>query len=225
MTLSRTTCPRSRLPWTPPTSSAWKSCKPWSTWHPPIDQVLEEGVALLRETGLDAVGSLSIWKQPAEAIGLFASEVGADFVVVGHHRRSAIERWWHGSIGHSLLDRLPLQPVRFHATRGGKPFFLTARPCHWEIAISLAPILQSGFRRGDWRCGEEGARRPLPLRAAIRLCADPTCYERSDALGKEGGPVERGSPRAANVPARLSLWGGPSHDFGTFDRRSTWTAG
>lgn len=56
-----------------------------------IDQVLEEGLALLREAGLDAVGSLRIWKEPAEAIGLFASEVGADFVVVGHRRRSAIE--------------------------------------------------------------------------------------------------------------------------------------
>lgn len=72
-----------------------------------IDQVLEEGLALLREAGLDAVGSVKIWEEPAEAIGLFASEVGADFVVVGHHRRSAIDRWWHGSVGHALLDRLP----------------------------------------------------------------------------------------------------------------------
>lgn len=72
-----------------------------------IDQVLEEGLALLREAGLDAVGCVKIWEEPAEAIGLFASEVGADFVVVGHHRRSAIDRWWHGSVGHTLLDRLP----------------------------------------------------------------------------------------------------------------------
>lgn len=72
-----------------------------------IGDVLEEGLALLREAGLDAVGSVKIWEEPAEAIGLLASEVGADFVVVGHHRRSAIDRWWHGSVGHSLLDRLP----------------------------------------------------------------------------------------------------------------------
>jgi nucleotide-binding universal stress UspA family protein len=72
-----------------------------------IDKVLEEGLALLRQAGLDAVGSVKIWKEPAEAIGLFAREVGADVVVVGHHRRSAIDRWWHGSVGHSLLDRLP----------------------------------------------------------------------------------------------------------------------
>ena len=72
-----------------------------------IDKVLEEGLALLRQAGLDAVGSVRIWEEPAEAIDLFASEVGADLVVVGHHRRSAIDRWWHGSVGHSLLDRLP----------------------------------------------------------------------------------------------------------------------
>jgi nucleotide-binding universal stress UspA family protein len=72
-----------------------------------IDKVLEEGLALLRQAGLDAVGSVKIWKEPPEAIGLFAREVGADVVVVGHHRRSAIDRWWHGSVGHSLLDRLP----------------------------------------------------------------------------------------------------------------------
>lgn len=72
-----------------------------------IDKVLAEGLVLLRQAGLDAVGSVRIWEEPAEAIGLFASEVGADVVVVGHHRRSAIDRWWHGSVGHSLLDRLP----------------------------------------------------------------------------------------------------------------------
>lgn len=72
-----------------------------------IDKVLEEGLVLLREAGFDAVGSVKIWEEPAEAIGQFASEVGADFVVVGHRRRSAIDRWWHGSVGHTLLDRLP----------------------------------------------------------------------------------------------------------------------
>lgn len=45
-----------------------------------IDKVLQEGLALLREAGLDAVGSVRIWEEPADAIGMFASEVGADFV-------------------------------------------------------------------------------------------------------------------------------------------------
>ena len=72
-----------------------------------IGGVLEEGLALLRQAGLDAVGAVKMWEEPAEAIGLFASAIGADLVIVGHHRRSAIDRWWHGSIGHSLLDRLP----------------------------------------------------------------------------------------------------------------------
>jgi nucleotide-binding universal stress UspA family protein len=72
-----------------------------------IDKVLEEGLGLFREAGLDAAGAVKIREEPAEAIGLFASEIGADLVVVGHHRRTAFDRWWHGSVGHSLLDRLP----------------------------------------------------------------------------------------------------------------------
>ncbi|MDD3610327.1 MAG: universal stress protein [Halothiobacillaceae bacterium] len=72
-----------------------------------ISAILEIGLARLREAGLDATGSIRIWEAPAEAIGDFVREVGADLVIVGHHRRSALDRWWRGSVGHSLLDKLP----------------------------------------------------------------------------------------------------------------------
>ena len=72
-----------------------------------ISAILEKGLARLREAGLDATGSIRIWEAPAEAIGAFARKVGADLVIVGHHRRSALDRWWRGSVGHSLLDQLP----------------------------------------------------------------------------------------------------------------------
>ncbi|WP_369122967.1 universal stress protein [Noviherbaspirillum malthae] len=55
----------------------------------------------MREAGLDAAGSISMWEDPAEAIGAFAGKVEADLVIVGHHRRSALDRWWRGSVGHS----------------------------------------------------------------------------------------------------------------------------
>ena len=59
------------------------------------------------EAGLDAAGSISMWEDPAEAIGAFAGKIKADLVIVGHHRRSALDRWWRGSVGHSLIDQLP----------------------------------------------------------------------------------------------------------------------
>jgi nucleotide-binding universal stress UspA family protein len=49
---------------------------------------------------------LKVWEEPNEAIGAFARETGADLVIIGHHHRTAFSRWWHGSVGHSLLDQL-----------------------------------------------------------------------------------------------------------------------
>ncbi len=70
-------------------------------------EVLDKGVERLRERGLNISGTLRMWEDPTEAIADFADEIGADLVIVGHHRRSALDRWWCGSVGHSLLDQLP----------------------------------------------------------------------------------------------------------------------
>lgn len=40
------------------------------------------------EEGLEATGSMKVWKEPGEAIGAFAREIGADLVVLGHHHHS-----------------------------------------------------------------------------------------------------------------------------------------
>ena len=69
--------------------------------------ILEKGLARLREAGLDAAGSISMWEDPAEAIGAVAGKIKADLVIVGHRRRSGLDRWWRGSVGHSLIDQLP----------------------------------------------------------------------------------------------------------------------
>jgi nucleotide-binding universal stress UspA family protein len=42
--------------------------------------------------------------QPAEEIGKYAREVGADLIVVGHRRQSAFDRWWSGPKGAYLMD-------------------------------------------------------------------------------------------------------------------------
>ncbi len=72
-----------------------------------VNAIVDEGLARLRQAGIDATGSVRIGEDPAQAIGAVAREMGADLVVIGHHRRSAFDRWWRGSVGHSLLDHLP----------------------------------------------------------------------------------------------------------------------
>ncbi|MHB9117452.1 MAG: universal stress protein [Burkholderiales bacterium] len=40
---------------------------------------------------------LTMDEPPVEAIAAAVQETGADLVVIGHHRRSAIDRWWRGA--------------------------------------------------------------------------------------------------------------------------------
>ena len=49
--------------------------------------ILNEGVARLRKLGLDPTAKL-VRGQPAEEIGNFARQIGADLIVVGHRRQS-----------------------------------------------------------------------------------------------------------------------------------------
>lgn len=72
-----------------------------------VNAILETGLARLRQAGVEATGILRTDESSVEAIGAVAHETGADLVVVGHHQRSALDRWWRGSVGHSLLDHLP----------------------------------------------------------------------------------------------------------------------
>jgi len=79
-------------------------------------EVLEEGVAQLKERGGYAVtGHLAVG-EPVEEICRLATEIGADLIVVGHERRG-IARWWHGSVGKTLLDHAPCS-VFIGLTRG-----------------------------------------------------------------------------------------------------------
>jgi nucleotide-binding universal stress UspA family protein len=72
-----------------------------------IQKILDLGLAHFRESGLNVTGAVRMWEDPTEAIADFACDIGADLVIVGHHKRSALNRWWCGSVGHSLLDNLP----------------------------------------------------------------------------------------------------------------------
>ena len=65
--------------------------------------ILNEGAARLRKLGLDPTAKL-VRGQPAEEIGNFARQIGADLIVVGHRRQSAFDRWWSGPKGAYLMD-------------------------------------------------------------------------------------------------------------------------
>lgn len=70
-----------------------------------VEAVLEEGVSLLKERGIEVEGHLRAGL-PAHEISELATSLGADLVVVGHQQRGALARWWQGSVSASLLDRL-----------------------------------------------------------------------------------------------------------------------
>jgi len=68
-------------------------------------EVLDRGVERLTRLGMQPVAKL-VMGDPARAIGLFAREVRADLVVVGHQRRNMLERWWSGPTGAYISDHI-----------------------------------------------------------------------------------------------------------------------
>ncbi|HQU15810.1 MAG: hypothetical protein B7Z66_03425 [Chromatiales bacterium 21-64-14] len=70
-------------------------------------EILDEGVALLRGHGLTAEGHLA-QGEPSERIAAMARALKADLIVVGHRNRSRFARWWQGtSLSASLLEQSP----------------------------------------------------------------------------------------------------------------------
>jgi len=67
--------------------------------------ILDEGVARLKECGVEAEGSLE-YGNAADCISATAQRIGADLIVVGHRHRSRLARWWSESDEESLLERV-----------------------------------------------------------------------------------------------------------------------
>ena len=65
--------------------------------------VLNEGVARLRQLGFDPVAKLVRGSWPKKSV-TFAKQIEADLIVVGHRRQSAFDRWWSGPKGAYLMD-------------------------------------------------------------------------------------------------------------------------
>jgi nucleotide-binding universal stress UspA family protein len=75
----------------------------------PVDNyqaLLDRGVNVLKKLGFDPVARLVVG-EPAPQIGAFAREIDADLVVLGHRRRSFLERWWSGGTGGYVTEHVP----------------------------------------------------------------------------------------------------------------------
>jgi nucleotide-binding universal stress UspA family protein len=73
--------------------------------HEHFQTVLDDGVARLKGLGLTVDAEL-VSGDPARYIGACARRIGADLVVVGHRRKTLLERWWSGPSGAYLSDLL-----------------------------------------------------------------------------------------------------------------------
>jgi nucleotide-binding universal stress UspA family protein len=65
--------------------------------------LLKQAVAWLQERGIEPVAKIAMG-EPAPIIGKVAKEFTADLVVVGHHRKNFLSRWWSGSTNAYLSD-------------------------------------------------------------------------------------------------------------------------
>lgn len=71
-----------------------------------FEQILAEGAEKLRARGLQAEATLR-HGNPTEEILAVATAIGADLIVLGHHRRNAISRWWRGAVDTDILTEAP----------------------------------------------------------------------------------------------------------------------
>lgn len=72
---------------------------------PDVQKVLDEGKERLERMGFTPQARLE-FGDPAERIRSVAEEIGADLVVVGHHKQGALARWLLGSVTTSLSNTL-----------------------------------------------------------------------------------------------------------------------
>ena len=72
----------------------------------PLKELLDLGLARLARLGVTAEGAVRSG-EPAAVIGEAARAFAADLIVVGHRRKTLIERWWSGETGGYIVDRVP----------------------------------------------------------------------------------------------------------------------
>jgi len=72
-----------------------------------MQEVLDEGLARLKERGFTVEGHLAVG-EPVDEICRNARDLKCDLIVVGHRQKQSFAaRWWSGSVGATLLDYAP----------------------------------------------------------------------------------------------------------------------
>ena len=67
--------------------------------------ILDEGLERAKQIGLKVSGHI-VAGEPIDAISAWAESTNADLVVVGHRKRSLLERWWSGPSHATLSEQL-----------------------------------------------------------------------------------------------------------------------
>ncbi|CAG9231185.1 Usp domain-containing protein [Paraburkholderia tropica] len=81
------------------------SAVPFEAAESAAREILHDGVERLQQLGLAATGEFAVGRAIDE-IARVAALFGADLIVLGHHRRGPLARWWEGRDDRQLLDRV-----------------------------------------------------------------------------------------------------------------------
>jgi len=81
------------------------SAVPFEAAEEAAREILRDGVACLQEKGLAATGHFVVGR-PIDVIASYCEELHPDLIVLGHHRRGPLKRWWEGRDDRRLLDRV-----------------------------------------------------------------------------------------------------------------------
>jgi nucleotide-binding universal stress UspA family protein len=73
--------------------------------HETYRELFDEAMTRLRELGFAPEGKV-VAGEPALEIADYARAVNADLVVVGHRKKSLLQRWWSGETGAYLVDHV-----------------------------------------------------------------------------------------------------------------------
>ncbi|MFB9262496.1 universal stress protein [Bradyrhizobium erythrophlei] len=93
--------------------------------------VLESGMRQLQGLGCTVSNDVR-YGNPAEQIVLFAKEMNADLIVVGHRDQGTLARWLNGSVGDSILHHPPCSVL------------VAVKPA--QTAINVTPIRKTQAR-------------------------------------------------------------------------------
>ncbi len=69
-------------------------------------ELLDLGLGRLRQLGVAATGEL-LRGEPAQLITRCVRQRHIDLIVLGHRRRSFLDRWWSGANGAYIIDGVP----------------------------------------------------------------------------------------------------------------------